>query len=180
MQPHHRACQSPAIVVSEIVTAEPTCIVDHTDAPAAGPAYSKALVLLLYAHCPARVRLRRPSRDGPAYTCRASLLFRFHTRKCSLRQSKAEGSPRLPRFSKTGAWILALRTNRAIQLASGYGRVDVVDLLLKDERVNPNAGENFSIIEASANGHVDVVRLLLNHEDINPRGEAIQRLGKWT
>jgi ankyrin repeat protein len=47
--------------------------------------------------------------------------------------------------------------NWAIRLASCNGHVEVVRLLLNDNRVNPSELDNYAIRWASHNGHVEVV-----------------------
>jgi ankyrin repeat protein len=56
------------------------------------------------------------------------------------------------------------KDNEAINEASKNGHTEVVELLLKDRRVNPNE----AIREASKNGHIKVVKLLLKDRRVNP------------
>ena len=53
--------------------------------------------------------------------------------------------------------------NSAIQQASFAGDCELVDLLLSDQRVDPRANNNTSLLKAAQNGHLYlyVVRLLL-------------------
>jgi hypothetical protein len=44
-----------------------------------------------------------------------------------------------------------------------HGRVEVVRLLLSDNRVDPSARDNNAIHSASSNGYVEVVQLLRSH-----------------
>ena len=60
------------------------------------------------------------------------------------------------------------QNNEAIIWASEYGRVKVVELLLKDKRVDPSAQDNKAIIWASLRGHVQVVKLLLKDPRVDP------------
>ena len=55
----------------------------------------------------------------------------------------------------------------AICAAAHVGRIDVVQMLIGDRRVDPAAG-NRAIILASTNGHVDVVKLLIKHVRVDP------------
>ena len=58
--------------------------------------------------------------------------------------------------------------NWAIQLASNYGHVDVVKLLLTDPHVDPSVDGNWAIRAASYNGHIKVVYLLLTDLRVDP------------
>ena len=69
------------------------------------------------------------------------------------------------------------RFNLAIRLASANGQIDVVRLLLQDERVDPSAEFNYAIRFASANGQIDVVRLLLQDERVDPSAENNYAIG---
>jgi ankyrin repeat protein len=60
----------------------------------------------------------------------------------------------------------------AIQIASFYGRTDVVRLLLNDNRVDPSAGNNNAIFFASCRGHIEVVQLLLSDNRVDPSGNV--------
>ena len=46
--------------------------------------------------------------------------------------------------------------------------VEVVELLLKDERVNPAAEDDYAIGVAAKNGHEKVVELLLKDKRVDP------------
>ena len=62
-------------------------------------------------------------------------------------------------------------------MASYYGQVDVVKLLLHDSRVDPSADNNYAIRTASFNGHAEVVQLLLQDPRVDPsdrENDAIQ------
>jgi ankyrin repeat protein len=60
------------------------------------------------------------------------------------------------------------RNNLAIQVASRYGHLAAVTLLLQDTRVNPSANDNWAIRYASQNGHLEVVTLLLQDPRVDP------------
>lgn len=62
----------------------------------------------------------------------------------------------------------AADNNDAIRLASRYGHLEVVRLLLLDKRVDPAALSNDAIRIASQNGHLEVVRLLLADPRVDP------------
>ena len=59
----------------------------------------------------------------------------------------------------------------AIHLASRYGHVEVVKLLLNDPRVDPSADNNDTIRWASLFGNVEVVKLLLNDPRVDPSAD---------
>jgi len=56
----------------------------------------------------------------------------------------------------------------AITKASMNGHVEVVRLLLKDNRVDPSANDNGAIIWASTRGHYKVVEMLINDKRVDP------------
>lgn len=58
--------------------------------------------------------------------------------------------------------------NIAIRIACCNGHVDIVKLLLQDERVDPADDSNFAIRYASCFDHVDVVELLLQDSRVDP------------
>jgi ankyrin repeat protein len=58
--------------------------------------------------------------------------------------------------------------NFVIKSVSEGGHLEIVKLLLSDERVDPSAGENYAIRWASRNGHHEVVNILLKHTRVNP------------
>ena len=60
------------------------------------------------------------------------------------------------------------KDNKAIRLASKYGRIEVVKLLLQDTRVDPSDINNYAIRWASAMGYVEVVKLLLLDPRFDP------------
>ena len=60
------------------------------------------------------------------------------------------------------------RNNWAIQVASCYGHIEIVRLLLEDPRVDPSACSNYAIRWASENGYLEVVRLLLTDSRVDP------------
>jgi ankyrin repeat protein len=47
-------------------------------------------------------------------------------------------------------------------MASTFGYVEIVDMLLKDSRTDPNTQDNYAIRRASEKGHLGVVKLLLD------------------
>jgi hypothetical protein len=55
----------------------------------------------------------------------------------------------------------SVRANDAVCLAAANGHVNVVKLLLQDERVSPAAQENNAVFYAAWNGHCDVLEILL-------------------
>lgn len=61
----------------------------------------------------------------------------------------------------------------SLSAASREGFTDVVELVLKDERVDPSASNNQAIILASENGRSKIVDLLLNAKNFIPGGNAI-------
>lgn len=62
----------------------------------------------------------------------------------------------------------SINNNGAIQDASLYGHLQLVNLLLKDERVDSSDLGNDAIIEASARGYLDIVNRLLLDPRVNP------------
>ena len=58
--------------------------------------------------------------------------------------------------------------NCAIGLASMKGHIEIVKLLLEDERVDPSADDNSAVERASENGHAEIVRLLLADKRVDP------------
>jgi len=56
----------------------------------------------------------------------------------------------------------------AIQIASEMGNILMVNLLLKDGRVNPGANKNYAIRWASEKGHYEIVKILLGHPKVDP------------
>ena len=51
--------------------------------------------------------------------------------------------------------------NMAIQRASEYGHVEIVELLLNDERVDPSDWNNFAIKWVSGKNRKEIIKLLL-------------------
>ena len=51
------------------------------------------------------------------------------------------------------------------------GNLEFVNLLLKDERVDPSADNNYAIKEASYWGYVEIVKLLLKDKRVDPSAE---------
>ena len=59
-----------------------------------------------------------------------------------------------------------------ISVASKYGRLSAVKLLLEDGRDNPRTRDNEAIVESCRNNHVEIVKLLLKDPRINPFDQA--------
>lgn len=57
--------------------------------------------------------------------------------------------------------------NNALRLASSEGRREVVEILLKDSRVNASDCDNQAIKWAAFHGHLEVVKLLANHLELD-------------
>lgn len=58
--------------------------------------------------------------------------------------------------------------NIALQLASKFGRTDVVRMMLRDRRTDPSHCNNYAISLAAEEGHADIVRLLLQDHRTDP------------
>jgi ankyrin repeat protein len=59
--------------------------------------------------------------------------------------------------------------NMALLCAAKYGHADIVEVLLKDPRIDPNKDfGNWSIIEAASNGHHKVIEVLLKDPRTDP------------
>jgi ankyrin repeat protein len=54
------------------------------------------------------------------------------------------------------------KNNMAIQLASYYGHIDIINLLLKYKNVDPSSKNNISILYANDNGYKNITYLLWN------------------
>ena len=63
------------------------------------------------------------------------------------------------------------KNNKALEKASEYGHLQIIERLLQDSRVDPNDNNNDAIIKASRGGHLAVVERLLNDSRVNP-GDA--------
>ena len=61
-----------------------------------------------------------------------------------------------------------LKKQCAFLTACQEGKLDEVEVLLKDKKVNPANGNNEAIRWASENGQIDVARLLLTDDRVNP------------
>src|SRR3990172_1422870 len=59
-------------------------------------------------------------------------------------------------------------SNESSITACKFGSVEVVGLLLADQRVDPSANDNAAIQWASKNGHAEVVRFLLTDPGVDP------------
>ena len=51
----------------------------------------------------------------------------------------------------------------ALVIAAKKGYANIVEILLRNPNINPNAKEGLPLIAASRNGHIEVLPLLLNH-----------------
>src|SRR3989304_4321084 len=58
--------------------------------------------------------------------------------------------------------------NYAIGVASNNGHLNIVNRLLKNDKVDPSACNNYAIICASEMGHLDVVNRLLEDDRVDP------------
>lgn len=72
----------------------------------------------------------------------------------------------------------AFDNNDAIELAAGYGHLEVVRLLLQDERVDPSADNDKAIVLAAQGGYLEIVRLLLSDSRVNP-GVSVNEPIRW-
>ncbi|TPX58239.1 hypothetical protein PhCBS80983_g03280 [Powellomyces hirtus] len=61
-----------------------------------------------------------------------------------------------------------LPSSSASGLASTLGHAAVVEVLLKDDRMDPSSDSNEALRKASANGHAAVVSQLLRHPKVDP------------
>lgn len=55
-----------------------------------------------------------------------------------------------------------------LEYASEYNFFKIVELLLKNENINPCTRFNYSLRVASKNGHIEAVKLLLKHNKVDP------------
>jgi len=71
--------------------------------------------------------------------------------------------------------------NYAIRKASENGHLDIVNMLLAEQRVDPSAYDNYAICAASHHGHLLVVRVLLADSRVDPisNGELRNSLFKF-
>jgi hypothetical protein len=65
----------------------------------------------------------------------------------------------------------ASKNNYAIRVATLFSHKEVVQLLLKDERVDPAAQYNQAIRYATEDGHKEVVQLLLQDDRVDPAAD---------
>jgi ankyrin repeat protein len=68
--------------------------------------------------------------------------------------------------------LLPFNTFAALHEASVEGHVEIVDLLLRDERVDPavkNSGGRTALHMATSRGHSEIVKLLLADQRTDPR-----------
>lgn len=61
-----------------------------------------------------------------------------------------------------------VNNNSLIREASKRGYTEMVELLLRDERVDPSSGDNEALKEASSLGYTEIVKLLLKDKRVNP------------
>lgn len=66
----------------------------------------------------------------------------------------------------------AREDNFAIRWASEHGKVELVQSLLLDARVDPSAKNDSAIISACMRGHLGVVTELLKHPRVNPKAHC--------
>ncbi len=62
----------------------------------------------------------------------------------------------------------SINDNFAIEYASKNGHLEIVKLLLQDERVDPSDHNNYAIRLALQNGHTEIVKLLLQDKRVDP------------
>jgi len=55
-----------------------------------------------------------------------------------------------------------------IKFAAENGYTDIIEMLLKDDRVNPIVHNNLPIAYAAENGHLDAVKVLMNDKRVDP------------
>jgi ankyrin repeat protein len=63
------------------------------------------------------------------------------------------------------------KVNKLFQFACKFGYINIVKLLLLDDRVDPGANDNCAIRLASKNGHLEIVKLLLSDEQVDPSAD---------
>jgi len=68
-------------------------------------------------------------------------------------------------------WDPSVDDNFAIKSACDKGHLEIVKLLLQDERVDPSAGGNSALRWASNYGYIKIVKLLLQDERVDPNAE---------
>lgn len=56
-------------------------------------------------------------------------------------------------------------------MATEYGYSNVVELLLRDSRVDPATNSNYAIKYASTHGHLAIVALLVQHPGVDPAAD---------
>jgi len=62
----------------------------------------------------------------------------------------------------------SLNDNEAIKVAAELGHMNIVEILIKDPRVNPAGQTNYAIRWAAKNGHTNTVVVLMNDTRVNP------------
>ena len=58
--------------------------------------------------------------------------------------------------------------NRILSTACTMGSFEMVQLLLKDKRVNPSDRENYALVQACSGNYIEIVKLLLQDPRVNP------------
>ena len=61
-----------------------------------------------------------------------------------------------------------VNSNCALKWAIQTGCTKVVEVLLKDKRINPGMENNSSIRKASELGHLEIVKMMLNDKRVDP------------
>jgi len=82
----------------------------------------------------------------------------------------------LERLLKYPDFNPAIDNNKAIIIASEFGREDLVKILLADSRVDPAANNNDAIVRAATDGHFKIVELLMKDSRVNPSDRKNQAL----
>ena len=75
-------------------------------------------------------------------------------------------------FTNIIPYMTLEKKNKILKTASIYGYSTIVELLLKDPRVDPSISGNFAIQVASKKGHDKVVSLLLADPRIDPTADC--------
>lgn len=58
--------------------------------------------------------------------------------------------------------------NYILTEAAEHGHIDVIELILRDGRVDPSSSENCAVWWACASGHLEIVKILLNDPRVDP------------
>lgn len=59
-----------------------------------------------------------------------------------------------------------------LEYASGYNFLEIVKILLKNDKLTPGDSNNYALRQASTFGHIEVVKLLLADKRINPKNNS--------